>query len=80
MLIERLRVVDNDTIETPEGRMLAPTAYYMDLSLNQEEMVAVPINRDTYVSLHNLFTADEVPERPSNGFDVDQFDLASPGV
>jgi hypothetical protein len=61
MLIERLRIVDMDSIDTPEGPVVAPTAFYMDVALNQEEMVAVPINRETYNALHNLYTADEVP-------------------
>jgi hypothetical protein len=69
MLIERLRVVDNDTIDTPEGKVVAPTTYFMDLELNEEESVAIPIDRGTYQALHNLATVRDTPEAgPTNGF------------
>ena len=64
MLIERLRVIDSDSVDTSEGPITAPTTYYMDIALNEEESVAVPINRETYVALHNLETANEVPPTP----------------
>lgn len=61
MFIEKLRIVDNDGIDTDEGRLVAPTTYYMDVALNEEETVAVPIDATAYKALHNLFTIDEVP-------------------
>lgn len=64
MLIENLRVVDNDTLNTPDGPVVAPTTYFMDVAISQEDMVAVPINPQTYEALHNLLTANEVPTGP----------------
>lgn len=64
MLIENLRVVDNDVLQTADGPVKAPVAYFMDIALNQEEVVAVKISGDTYGTLHALGTANEVPEVP----------------
>ena len=61
-VIENLRVVDNDVLDTPEGQIVAPTTYFMDIALNPEEVVAVPINGETFGTLHALATANEVPE------------------
>ena len=55
MKIEGLRVVDNDKLETPEGDIVAPVVYYMDLAINEQESVAVSIGPETYSSLHTLF-------------------------
>lgn len=64
MLIENLRVVDTNKLETPGGSVGAPVTYFMDIALNQEEVVAVPISSETFASLHNLATASEVPGLP----------------
>jgi hypothetical protein len=64
MLIENLRVVDTNKLDTPTGPIAAPITYFMDIALNQEEVVAVPISGETFASLHNLATASEIPGPP----------------
>jgi hypothetical protein len=56
MLIENLRVVDN-VLDTPEGQVIGPTTYFMEVAVNTEEVVSVPINSETYTTLHDLTTA-----------------------
>lgn len=62
MQIEKLRVV-NDTLESDdEGTVHAPTAYFMDVALNEQECIAVPVGLETYVALSNLFADQIAPE------------------
>ena len=60
MLIEALRVVDN-RLPTPEGDTLGPTVYYMDVAVNEEEIVAVPISSETFVSLTDITAQQDPP-------------------
>jgi len=59
MKIEKLRILDNDRMETPEGSIIAPTTYFMDVELNQEDSLAIPINAETYFVLHGLMSEGE---------------------
>lgn len=62
MLIENLRVVDNDTMDTPNGTVTAPVTYYMDVSLEDKKIVSVPINCTTFSTLHSIAVTGEMSE------------------
>lgn len=62
MRIDGLRIVDNDKLETPEGDVVAPVRYYMDVQLNEEESASVSINQDTYTTLHTILYGATSPE------------------
>jgi len=64
MLIEQLRVIDNDKIETPEGNIPAPTAYFMDVVVNEKKKASVSISQDVYTVLHNLVIKSEPSTAP----------------
>ncbi len=61
MQIEKLRIV-NDKLDDGEGITYAPTTYFMDIALNEQECVAVPVGLETYVTLSNLFADQDLPE------------------
>jgi len=59
MLIERLRVIDNAKIDTPQGLVSTPVTYSMDVAINEEQIMSVPISQDTYSSLHDIMTSHD---------------------
>lgn len=65
MLIEQLRIIDNDKIETPEGNIPAPTVYFMDIAVGEKKKASIPISQEVYTTLHNLVVEDELLTVPS---------------
>lgn len=61
MQIERLRIVDN-RLPTPEGEVVGPTTYFMDVAVNESEMVAIPINSETFITLNDIVAEHAPPE------------------
>ena len=62
MKIVDLRVVD-DSLRTEEGEIRAPTTFQMDVEDYYGDRFTVPVDRDTYMTLHNLIISRE----PTNG-------------
>jgi len=63
MIIERLRINEEETIDTKDGPVSFGPSYFMDVAINEEEVYSVPVEENTYRSLHSLMTLHDQPEQ-----------------